>query len=129
MICKNVWEPYHSLFVVTTELSGTLDCAVTESFPGRRASWRARCSFQVHNRFTFVADTTRPQRPEEQAGVNYYFTTYETMMHEIKNNLYLEYGTHENACYGTKLDTIRKIHQDGQMAILDVEPQVERLFV
>ena len=45
-------------------------------------------------------------------------------MDEIKNNQYLEYGTHENACYGTKYDTIRRIHQDGQMAILDVEPQV-----
>lgn len=25
--------------------------------------------------------------------------------------------------YGTKLDTIRRIHHDGKMAILDVEPQ------
>ena len=26
--------------------------------------------------------------------------------------------------YGTKLETIRNIHSDGRMAILDVEPQV-----
>ena len=69
-------------------------------------------------------DTTRPQRAGEQAGVQFYFTTYETMMNDIKDNKYLEYGTHENACYGTKKDTILKIHQDGMMAILDVEPQV-----
>lgn len=25
--------------------------------------------------------------------------------------------------YGTKLETIRKIHEEGRMAILDVEPQ------
>ncbi|CAK8690288.1 peripheral plasma membrane protein CASK-like isoform X2 [Clavelina lepadiformis] len=75
-----------------------------------------------------VPHTTRPQRPDEQAGINYYFTTYETMMHEIKNSQYLEYGTHENACYGTKLDTIKKIHQDGLMAILDVEPQALKIL-
>lgn len=45
-------------------------------------------------------------------------------MSDITANEYLEYGTHEDAMYGTKLDTIRKIHKDGKMAILDVEPQV-----
>ena len=46
------------------------------------------------------------------------------MTRDIGNNEYLEYGTHEDAMYGTKLDTIRGIHTNGQMAILDVEPQV-----
>lgn len=45
-------------------------------------------------------------------------------MSDITANEYLEYGTHEDAMYGTKLDTIRKIHKEGKMAILDVEPQV-----
>ena len=36
-------------------------------------------------------------------------------------------GTHEDSMYGTKLETIRNIHSDGRMAILDVEPQV--LFI
>lgn len=30
--------------------------------------------------------------------------------------------------YGTKLDTIRKIHQEGKMAILDVEPQALKVL-
>lgn len=46
------------------------------------------------------------------------------MMQDISNNEYLEYGTHEDAMYGTKLDTIRQIHRQGKIAILDVEPQV-----
>ena len=45
-------------------------------------------------------------------------------MSEIKSNRYLEYGTHETACYGTRIDTIKKIHEEGLIAILDVEPQV-----
>lgn len=46
------------------------------------------------------------------------------MMRDIAANEYLEYGTHEQAMYGTKLETIRQIHDNGRMAILDVEPQV-----
>lgn len=45
-------------------------------------------------------------------------------MADISANQYLEYGTHEDAMYGTKLETIKKIHQVNLMAILDVEPQV-----
>lgn len=37
-------------------------------------------------------------------------------------------GTHEDAMYGTKLETIRRIHQEGKMAILDVEPQALKVL-
>lgn len=30
--------------------------------------------------------------------------------------------------YGTKLDTIRKIHHEGKIAILDVEPQALKIL-
>jgi calcium/calmodulin-dependent serine protein kinase len=50
------------------------------------------------------------------------------MMADISANEYLEYGTHEDAMYGTKLDTIRRIHADGKMAILDVEPQALKIL-
>lgn len=37
-------------------------------------------------------------------------------------------GTHEDAMYGTKLETIRKIHEEGRVAILDVEPQALKVL-
>ena len=49
-------------------------------------------------------------------------------MKDIAANEYLEYGSHEDAMYGTKLETIKQIHTRGLMAILDVEPQVGILF-
>lgn len=49
-------------------------------------------------------------------------------MADIAANEYLEYGTHEDAMYGTKLETIRRIHADGKMAILDVEPQALKIL-
>lgn len=45
-------------------------------------------------------------------------------MADIAAGRYLEYGTHDDSMYGTKLDTIRQIHNAGLMAVLDVEPQV-----
>lgn len=73
------------------------------------------------------ADTTRAPKSSEKGNCNYHFVSHEQMMHDISNNEYLEYGTHENAMYGTKLETIRAIHRQGKIAILDVEPQVHRL--
>ena len=48
------------------------------------------------------------------------------MLLDIEANKYLEYGTHQGAMYGTKLDTIRDNLNQGLTAILDVEPQVKR---
>lgn len=80
------------------------------------------------NIFCFNLDTTRLPRKDEENGKNYYFVTHEEMMRDIANNEYLEYGTHENAMYGTKLETIRNIHKQGLIAILDVEPQALKVL-
>ncbi|XP_037944527.1 peripheral plasma membrane protein CASK isoform X4 [Teleopsis dalmanni] len=75
-----------------------------------------------------IPHTTRPAKPEEENGRSYYFVSHDDMMADIAANEYLEYGTHEDAMYGTKLDTIRRIHTDGKMAILDVEPQALKIL-
>jgi calcium/calmodulin-dependent serine protein kinase len=85
-------------------------------------------NFHLINSFFILLDTTRPQRPDEENGRNYYFISHDGMMADIAANEYLEYGTHEDAMYGTKLDTIRRIHADGKMAILDVEPQALKIL-
>ncbi|XP_063706034.1 peripheral plasma membrane protein CASK isoform X2 [Culicoides brevitarsis] len=75
-----------------------------------------------------IPHTTRPARADEENGRNYYFVSHDEMMQDIAANEYLEYGTHEDAMYGTKLETIRRIHADGKMAILDVEPQALKIL-
>uniref|UniRef100_A0A2K5CGF4 Peripheral plasma membrane protein CASK n=1 Tax=Aotus nancymaae TaxID=37293 RepID=A0A2K5CGF4_AOTNA len=72
--------------------------------------------------------TTRPPKKDEENGKNYYFVSHDQMMQDISNNEYLEYGSHEDAMYGTKLETIRKIHEQGLIAILDVEPQALKVL-
>jgi len=72
-----------------------------------------------------VTDTSRlPFTDEEQNEGNYIFVAYETMLADIAMHAYLEYGSYDGALYGTKLDTIRQIHAEGLIAVIDVEPQV-----
>ncbi|XP_076621801.1 peripheral plasma membrane protein CASK isoform X8 [Colletes latitarsis] len=75
-----------------------------------------------------IPHTTRPPRNDEENGRNYYFVPHDEMMADIGANEYLEYGTHEDAMYGTKLETIRTIHEEGRVAILDVEPQALKVL-
>ncbi|XP_019122368.1 peripheral plasma membrane protein CASK isoform X4 [Larimichthys crocea] len=77
------------------------------------------------DRFAYpIPHTTRPPKKDEENGKNYYFVSHDQMMQDISNNDYLEYGSHEDAMYGTRLETIRQIHTQGMISILDVEPQV-----
>ncbi|XP_068558455.1 peripheral plasma membrane protein CASK isoform X13 [Cebidichthys violaceus] len=81
------------------------------------------------DRFAYpIPHTTRPPKKDEENGKNYYFVSHDQMMQDISNNEYLEYGSHEDAMYGTRLETIRMIHQQGHIAILDVEPQALKVL-
>ncbi|KAM8855325.1 peripheral plasma membrane protein CASK isoform 14-T14 [Spinachia spinachia] len=81
------------------------------------------------DRFAYpIPHTTRPPKKDEEDGKNYYFVSHDQMMLDISNNDYLEYGSHEDAMYGTRLETIRMIHQHGHVAILDVEPQALKVL-
>ncbi|XP_029113611.1 55 kDa erythrocyte membrane protein isoform X2 [Scleropages formosus] len=71
--------------------------------------------------------TTRPPRKDEEDGKEYYFISTEEMTKCITENQLLEYGSFQGHMFGTKLETIRKIHDQGKIALLDVEPQTLKL--
>uniref|UniRef100_A0A672P7Z6 Peripheral plasma membrane protein CASK n=1 Tax=Sinocyclocheilus grahami TaxID=75366 RepID=A0A672P7Z6_SINGR len=81
------------------------------------------------DRFAYpIPHTTRPPKKDEENGKNYFFVSHDQMMQDISNNDYLEYGSHEDAMYGTRLETIRQIHEQGMVVILDVEPQALKVL-
>lgn len=43
------------------------------------------------------------------------------MLMDIRQNKYLEYGSHDGALYGTKLSSITEIVKNGKLPILDIE--------
>ncbi len=65
----------------------------------------------------------------EDHGKQYYFASEESMLSDVAANRFLEYGTHENAIYGTKLDTIRDVINSNHVAVLDVEPPVSEINI
>lgn len=60
---------------------------------------------------------------EEDNGVRYWFVDREDMEWGIKNHEFLEYGDHNGNLYGTKLDSVRAIIDEGKTCILDSSPQ------
>lgn len=46
----------------------------------------------MFNVYIFILDTTRPPKPDEENGRNYFFVSHDEMMADIAANEYLEYG-------------------------------------
>lgn len=66
--------------------------------------------------------TSRPQRDYEDNGKCYWFVDRETMENDIRNHKFFEYGEHKGHLYGTTLDSIREVINDGKMCVLDCSP-------
>lgn len=68
-----------------------------------------------------VSATSRPPRPGEVDGVNYYFISRDEFQAMIDRNEFVEYDYHMENYYGTLKSEVLKKTESGNM-ILDVEP-------
>lgn len=68
-----------------------------------------------------VSATTRPPRPGEEHGVQYYFVTTEQFKEMIRNNEFLEYDAHMGNLYGTPKFQVDEKRKEGHL-VLDIEP-------
>ena len=68
-----------------------------------------------------VSATSRPPRPGEVDGVNYYFISPDEFQAMIDRNEFVEYDYHMENYYGTLKSEVLKKTENGNM-ILDVEP-------
>ena len=69
-----------------------------------------------------VSATTRPPRPSETHGVEYYFISDGEFEAMVAKNAFLEYDGHAKAYYGTPLDQLEEKLARGPV-ILDIEPK------
>jgi guanylate kinase len=77
-----------------------------------------------HHKFGFtVSHTTRDPRPGEIDGVHYNFTTKSQMEESIRKNLFLEYAHVHGNIYGTSLDSLSLLEENGQIPLLDIDVQ------
>nr|XP_015802112.2 MAGUK p55 subfamily member 4 [Nothobranchius furzeri] len=69
-----------------------------------------------------VPHTTRAPRGYEEFGREYYFTSRESFDNMIYNNRFLEYGEYKGSLYGTSVDAVKEVLNNGKICVIDVEP-------
>ena len=73
-----------------------------------------------------VSHTTRPPRPDEVNGINYYFVSINEFDEMIKNNAFVEHATVFDNHYGSSTKLIREKLDEGIDVILEIDWQGAR---
>lgn len=68
-----------------------------------------------------VSVTTRPQRPDEIPGKNYYFVTHQKFQELLKKKDIIEYTKVINNFYGTLRSEIEEIWNHNKYPLLDID--------
>lgn len=90
---------------------------------GKKTVWQPIINDPRLNIHFSISMTTRPQRPGEIEGVDYFFKTKEQFESAIRNNELLEYATYANNYYGTPRDFVEKLRNEGKNVMLEIEGQ------
>uniref|UniRef100_A0A1I8EJW0 Disks large 1 tumor suppressor protein n=1 Tax=Wuchereria bancrofti TaxID=6293 RepID=A0A1I8EJW0_WUCBA len=67
-----------------------------------------------------VPHTSRPPKPNEIDGRDYYFVSKEQMQEDVRNNQFIEAGQFQDNLYGTSINSVREVAEMGRHCILDV---------
>ena len=70
-----------------------------------------------------VSATTRPRRPGEAEGKDYYFVDEEKFKTDINKGLFLEYARVFDHYYGTPLSLVQKLLSSGCDVLFDIDWQ------
>ena len=65
--------------------------------------------------------TTRPQRPDEVDGVDYYFVSHEEFDQLVRSNQMMEFGYYRRNGYGTIRNAVVQLREKGRNVILDLD--------
>lgn len=68
-----------------------------------------------------VSMTTRPRRPHEREGFDYFFVSREEFDENLTNNEFLEWAEFVGNRYGTPSTYVEKLRNEGMNVILEIE--------
>jgi guanylate kinase len=100
-----------SLFMVVSAPSGT----------GKTSICREFLKLCPDIRFS-VSSTTRPPRPGEKNGVDYYFISEAAFQEQIKEGAFAEWAENYGFYYGTAKESMQNLLGSGCDLLLDIEP-------
>ncbi|MGM0576221.1 MAG: guanylate kinase [Myxococcota bacterium] len=105
-------EPVHGLMVVFTAPSGT----------GKTTVARRLLEDEPDLAFS-VSHTTRPPRPGEVHGVDYWFVSDEEFDRLVDQDAFAEWAPVHSHRYGTSHAEIRRLWAEGKDILFDIDPQ------
>lgn len=70
-----------------------------------------------------ISATTRPKRPQERSGDDYFFLSEEEFEKGIKEDKFLEYARVHGNLYGTPKDFVMDGINNGEVIILEIDVQ------
>lgn len=70
-----------------------------------------------------ISMTTRKQRENEVDGVHYKFVSQARFLEAIENNELLEHAQFVGNYYGTPIDEVERLRNDGKNVLLEIEVQ------
>lgn len=73
-----------------------------------------------------VSATTRPPRPGERHGRNYFFLDHQTFMNQVARGEFLEWAEFAGHAYGTPAGPIQSRLRDGKTVVLEIEVEGAR---
>ncbi|HSE40761.1 MAG TPA: guanylate kinase, partial [Acidobacteriota bacterium] len=70
-----------------------------------------------------ISHTTRPPRPGERNGVEYFFINEDEFLKMIQEDRFLEWAKVHGHFYGTSREMVERAQKDGRDLILDIDVQ------
>ncbi|MEE9595607.1 MAG: guanylate kinase [Acidiferrobacterales bacterium] len=105
--------------------SGTLFILSAPSGAGKTSLAKALID-AVPNLAVSVSHTTRPPRPGEVDGVNYFFVGEQEFRAMVEADEFLEYAIVFDHFYGTSHDAVERLLRQGKDVVLDIDWQGAR---
>ena len=75
------------------------------------------------------SDTSRPKKPEEVNGREYFFVPRPVFEADIVAHKFVEHGELQGHYYGTSLDAIRRVVMSGKICILNLHCEVKETSI
>lgn len=88
-----------------------------------KGTLRAQLAGQVANLVTSVSATTRPMRPTEVEGVDYFFLSRDDFEAKAQQGGFLEWAQYAENLYGTPRDFVETHIAQGHLVLLEIEVQ------
>jgi hypothetical protein len=76
-----------------------------------------------------LSHTTRKPRPGEEHGVHYWFVEKDEMEHMIKEGKFVELVTLFGNTYGTSMESIDRVTEQGKVCVMALEMEVDWIHV